>query len=180
MLYCVQQLHEEFLDQLKKITCYACFQGVLLEKKRPRIKSSVKPHHTVNVIRIQRTLMHNISTFTTPYATILTCYCVTRVKCDSSVHKMFQAHSQSTIILTKKMAAKLRRFSGSAVFSCSTKLILYGYHFRMDLKIFRALDKGKGKSRDTARALDAEYWQPDSVSTTAKATSSTVSFEIRF
>ena len=92
---------------------------------------------------------------------------------------MFQGNSLSTIILAKKLVDKLRRFSGSAGFSCCTKLILYGYHFRMDLKIFPVVDTGRDKSGDMAQALDAEYWKPDSLSTTAKATS-TVSFEICF
>ena len=93
---------------------------------------------------------------------------------------MFLAHSLSTIILAKKLVAKLRRFSNFAGFSCCTKLTLSGYHFRMDLKIFRTVDQRRDKSRDIARALDAEHWEPYSLSTTAKATSSTVSFEIRF
>ena len=93
---------------------------------------------------------------------------------------MFQGHLLSTIILAKNLVAKLRRFSGSAGFTYRTYLMLYGYHLRMDLKIFRTVDQGRGKSCDTARVLDADYLKLDSLSTTAKAISSTVSFEIRF
>ena len=102
------------------------------------------------------------------------------VKCASLDHKMFQGYSLPTIIPAKKSIAKLRRFSGSAGFSCCRKLILYGYHFRMDLKICRTVDQGRDKSCDAALANDAGYWEPDSLLTTAKATSSTVSFEVRF
>ena len=102
------------------------------------------------------------------------------VKCFSLNHKMFHCHSLSTIILAKKLVAKLIRFSGSAGFSCFKDLILYEYHLRKDLKIFRTINHGRDKSRDTTRALEAWYCEPGSLSTTAKATSSTVSFEMRF
>ena len=66
---------------------------------------------------------------------------------------MFLAHSLSTIILAKKLVAKLRRFSGFSGFSCCTKMILYGYHFRMDFKTFHTLDQGRDKSLDTLEHL---------------------------
>ena len=80
----------------------------------------------------------------------------------------------------QKLLTKLRRFSKSAEFSCCTKLILYGYHFRLDFKIFRIADQGRDKSCNTTRALDAEYWELDSLSRRSKANSSTVLFEIHF
>ena len=101
-------------------------------------------------------------------------------KCGSLDYKMFLVYSLSTIILVKILVTKLRIFFGIALFSCFTKLILYGYHFRMDLKICRTVDQGRDKSCDAALANDAGYWEPDSLLTTAKATSSTVSFEVRF
>ena len=102
------------------------------------------------------------------------------VKCSSSEHKIFQSHSSSTAILAKRFLEKLIRFSESANYSSCTKLILYGYHFKTDLKIFRATDHGRDKSCEIAWAFDEEYWESDSLSTIANATSSTVSLEICF
>ena len=50
----------------------------------------------------------------------------------------------------------------------------------MDVKIFRNANKRRDKACDTARALDAAHWEPDSLSTKAKASSSIVAFEIHF
>ena len=47
----------------------------------------------------------------------------------------------------------------------------------MDLKIFCTVDQGGKTSRDATQALDIKYWEPDSILTMVKATS-TVSFEI--
>ena len=58
---------------------------------------------------------------------------------------------------SQKTGCKLERFSGSAGFSYCTKLIWYGYHFRMDIKIFYTVDQETDESRDTVRALDAGY-----------------------
>ena len=123
--------------------------------------------------------MHNIRTCTTAYALILTIYCSIQLKIclvgPQNVLGPFIINEYSS----QKIVYRTKTFSGSARFNCCTKLILYGYHFRLDLKIFRAIDQRKDKSLHTARLLDAEYWEPDSLSTTAKGTS-TVSFEIRF
>ena len=40
----------------------------------------------------------------------------------------------------------------------SLAVILYEYHFRMDLKIFRTVDRKSNKSSNTSGALDAKYW----------------------
>ena len=117
--------------------------------------------------------------WTTSYATILTIYCcVQRKICligQQNVPRPFIVIEYSS----QKIGCKIKTFVGICWVICCTKLILFGYHSRKDLKIFRTVDQGRDKSLDTARAIDVEYWKQDSLSTTAKATS-IVSFEIDF
>ena len=104
-------------------------------------------------------------TYTTPHAKILPFYCSIQLKkCLVGLQNVPMNVPKN--FLPKKLVIKLWRFSDSAGFSCFTKLILYGYHFRQDFKIFRTIDQGRDKSRDTTRALDAEYWEPKSLPTT--------------
>ena len=103
-----------------------------------------------------------------------------RVNCVSSAKKCSRIIHCKQLFQPKKLVANIKRFSRFAGFSCSTKLILYVYHFRMDIKIFSTVDQDRDKSCDTTRALNTGYWERDSLSTTAKATSSTVLFEIHF
>ena len=49
----------------------------------------------------------------------------------------------------------------------------------MDFKVFNTIDQGKDESGDI-RALEAEYWNQDPLTTKAKATSSNFSLEIHF
>ena len=109
--------------------------------------------------------MHNIRKRTTALWQFRLFSAPSSVKCALSDCKVFHSHSLSMIILAKRLAAKLRHFSGSAVFSCCTMLILYGCHFRMKLKIFRTLVQSRRKSRDAFERLTqntgnrTHFWQ---------------------
>ncbi|GBO10309.1 hypothetical protein AVEN_108407-1 [Araneus ventricosus] len=91
---------------------------------------------------------------------------------------MFQDHKLSLAILD--ILTNWVRLSESEGLSTYTTWILYGYHFAMDRKTFRTADQGRCKSRDTARELVEEYWEPDALSTTTRTTSFAVLFESHF
>lgn len=90
----------------------------------------------------------------------------TRVKSESSDHKMFRGHALS--IVWRKDDPK----------NWLILIVLYGYHFTMDFKIFLTVDQGRDKWPDTARVAAEDNWRQNALSTMAAPTSSIVSFEI--
>ena len=95
------------------------------------------------------------------------------VKCASSVHRIFSGHMSSTSIRARNWRAKSRRCCGSWGLSCCTIWILQGYQCKLQRRIFLIIDYGTPNSRDTARALVAEFGTRSARSATATATSST-------
>ena len=131
----------------------------------------VNPHHTVTYAKcngrwctssgLAEYHIRQFCVFTAPSS----------VNCASSVQRICSDHMASTSIRARNWRAKSRRCCGSWGLSCCTIWILQGYQCKLQRRIFLIIDYGTPNSRDTARALVAEFGTRSARSATATATS---------